>query len=66
MASITEEHDPKRPVLVRWTGTVEFTQTPVPDKVRLLIREYEYVSENYMRILTRREHENYCDREHLT
>jgi hypothetical protein len=34
--------------LLRWTGTVDFPQLPEPGQYRLLIREYEYLSANYV------------------
>jgi hypothetical protein len=36
------------PALVRWTGQVTFAKPPEPGKFRLLIREYEYLSANYV------------------
>ena len=35
------------PSLLRWTGTIDFTNLPQPGQYRLLIREYEYLSANY-------------------
>lgn len=36
------------PGLVRWTGQVNFAQAPMPGQYRLVIREYEYLSANYV------------------
>ena len=33
--------------LVRWIGSIRFTQAPEPGTHRLMIREYEYLSANY-------------------
>jgi len=33
---------------VRWTGQVNFAQAPMPGQYRLVIREYEYLSANYV------------------
>jgi hypothetical protein len=35
------------PGLVRWTGTLDFAQLPEPGELRVLVREYEYLSANY-------------------
>ncbi len=38
-----------QPGLIRWTGTVNFTQLPEAGDYRLLIREYEYLPANYVK-----------------
>src|SRR5690349_23443589 len=35
------------PYVALWSGTVQFDKTPASGKVRLLVREYEYVSANW-------------------
>jgi hypothetical protein len=39
---------PPAPGLLRWSGTVTFTAAPEPGEYRVLIREYEYLSANYL------------------
>lgn len=34
--------------LIRWTGTVDFVNAVEPGKYRILIREFEYISANYV------------------
>jgi hypothetical protein len=41
---------PSLPELVRWTGTVDFPQTAEAGRYRLLIREHEYLSANYLAV----------------
>lgn len=37
--------------LVRWTGSVDFSELPEPDQYRILISEYEYLPANYTTII---------------
>ena len=47
-ASIVDQTSGSSPDLVRWTGIVDFTKPIEPGRYRLVIREYEYVSANYV------------------
>jgi hypothetical protein len=38
---------PGHPDVALWAGTVTFTKVPEPNRYRLLIEEYEYISANY-------------------
>lgn len=39
---------PLPPGLLRWSGTIDFAALPEPGEFRVLIREYEYISANYV------------------
>jgi hypothetical protein len=49
VATVTRESPVSQaPALVRWNGSVQFTTDALPGRFRLLIREHEYVSANYV------------------
>ncbi len=41
---------PSLPKLIRWFGTVEFPQQVEPGRYRLMVREHEYLSANYLAV----------------
>ena len=45
-AEITSTKPPEE--LLRWSGEINFTSMPAPGEYRLVIREYEYISANYV------------------
>lgn len=47
LVTVNEETPPAVDSLVLWIGDVKFSELVPPDKFRLLIREYEYISADY-------------------